>query len=232
MCSITGCDRKIYRKELCRRHDYRRITYGDPESGGPIRNTEHDSKCAYPGCEEPYCAKGLCNTHYSARTRNGDAIYPPRVELKKNQKCIVDGCNDRRKGKGFCGKHYQRNHIHGDPLICNRGEVGKGYINQQGYVVLRLHGHKNSDINGQIKEHRLVMSQILGRPIRDDETVHHRNGVKRDNRPENLEIWTGNHSNGARLQDVYQWAIDFIKTHEHDISNLSNVSNAESGDRS
>ena len=140
--------------------------------------------------------------------------------------CSVDGCTGSRLARGYCGKHYQRLRLNGDPLVSRRGEIGKGTVNK-GYIIVYRPDHPNANKHGRLPEHRLVMSEILGRPLRDDETVHHKNGVRSDNRPENLEVWTGHHSNGARLEDVYQWAKDFIRTYEADIRKLSAFSDAE-----
>ena len=66
----------------------------------------------------------------------------------------------------------------------------------RGYVSLHRPGHPMGDKRGRVMEHRLVMSQMLGRPLTPGEHVHHRNRIKTDNRPENLEL-ADNHSHMA-----------------------------------
>ena len=59
-------------------------------------------------------------------------------------------------------------------------------------------------------EHRLVMDEQLGRPLAADETVHHRNGDRLDDRPDNLELWSTAQPKGQRVSDELDWARSFL----------------------
>lgn len=59
---------------------------------------------------------------------------------------------------------------------------------QYGYVVLQMRDHPMASKSGALFEHRLVMAEHLGRMLLPTEVVHHINGVRNDNRIENLEL--------------------------------------------
>lgn len=62
--------------------------------------------------------------------------------------------------------------------------------NSSGYIMILKREHPNANHDGYVPEHRLVMEKKLGRYLTKDETVHHKNGIKYDNRIENLELMT------------------------------------------
>lgn len=80
------------------------------------------------------------------------------------------------------------------------------YVNaRDGYVRVKAPGHPRSS-NGWIREHLLVMERQLGRYLLPGEEVHHKNGVRSDNRPENLELWVVSQPKGQRPADLVEWA--------------------------
>lgn len=209
LCAVEGCGRNVHRRSgYCRRHHYRFITYGDPLRGGPLRNTHHDTTCQLPDCRRPYLAKGLCSLHYSRRQLHGDPLY--QQTFSKDLPCHIRGCGQLQRAKGYCPKHYQRLLTHGDPETRLIAERGRGTVDAKGYRVVYAPTHPNAWGTGRVKEHRLIMSEILGRPLLPDENVHHINGNKLDNRPENLELWVKTQPCGQRIQDLLIWAQDIL----------------------
>jgi hypothetical protein len=88
----------------------------------------------------------------------------------------------------------------GTRLENNPSWKGGAYL-KNGYryvLVPRDHPLYRKAAKGYVLEHRLVMSDAVGRPLRSDETVHHINGDCLDNRLENLQLRNGRHGRGSR----------------------------------
>jgi hypothetical protein len=121
---------------------------------------------------------------------------------------------------GYCGPHYRRLRKYGDPLGGPRLRDGtrKNLVDGSGYVRIYSPGHSEATMRGYAMEHRYVMSNILGRPLRKNENVHHRNGDRADNRPENLELWVKAQPPGQRAVDLVKWAQAIIDTYADEVS--------------
>lgn len=88
---------------------------------------------------------------------------------------------------------------------------GEGTIDTTGYKTITVKGHPNQlSETGKIREHTYIMSLHLGRALAKDESVHHKNGDRLDNRIENLELWTKSQPAGQKVQDKIEWGIAFL----------------------
>jgi hypothetical protein len=122
--------------------------------------------------------------------------------------CVVEGCE--RVGKltrGMCPGHYQRlrnwGDVRADLPLRKKGPHAEGYYHD-GYF--HLPGGK--------REHVAVMERRLGRPLREGETVHHKNGIRDDNKPENLELMVRWHPAGQRPRDLVAHAHEVLASYD------------------
>lgn len=204
-CSVEGCDSAVKAHRLCGMHLWRSETHGDP-GAAEKHNLPQTGLCSVEGCELPSKTKGYCSSHYSRVRVHGVAGSAKISKGKpKGVPCEVEGCYRPSDGDGLCRMHYERRRNTGvlggpEPV---RNPSGEGCLTPQGYRIITVDGKT-------ILEHRHVMQQVLGRPLRADEVVHHRDGQRARNTPDNLELWSKAHPPGQRVVDKIAWAINLL----------------------
>ncbi len=104
-----------------------------------------------------------------------------------------------------CGKEFEIYRSRIDKIVrcsfaCRRKNIKK-VISDEGYILIFEPENPNANATGYILEHRKIMAAYLGRKLKRSEDVHHINGVKTDNRIENLQVM--NHSDHAKLSNSH-----------------------------
>jgi hypothetical protein len=211
-CQEPDCGRRGYARGWCAMHYKRWLRTGSPVRG------ERPTHCAVEGCLRQAKSRGWCHAHYQRWRTHGDVqAHRP---IRRAGECEVDGCDRERYARSLCNTHYRRLLQTGDarPEDPIRVVTGEGWLSH-GYWYVPVPPHERTLSGGadQIAEHRLVMARRLGRSLRGDEVVHHINGDRTDNRPDNLELWTTAHPRGQRIADKVEFAVEMLRRYAPDL---------------
>jgi hypothetical protein len=112
-----------------------------------------------------------------------------------------------------CVKERQQASV--DPGLCACGKpktrISRQCAKRPAEWRRRPSGYMRKQVKGKhVFQHREVIEEHLGRPRLPEETVHHKNGQRDDNRIENLELWSSSQPYGQRVEDKLAWARWFL----------------------
>jgi len=207
LCLNKACPKDAKSKGYCWSCLGKIEKYNDP-------NYEQESNKFCYVCEKEYekIIKGLCSAHYS-RLRSGKNLYAAIKLNNAGKKCKVEDCDKNAYARLHCTNHYQKLLRWGESLTPPEKIIQKRKT-ENGYIVWFDRESIHASKAGVVYEHRSVMGEKIGRPLMEHETVHHKNGVRDDNRIENLELWSKSQPYGQRVKDKIKWAQEILDTYQ------------------
>ena len=185
-CKVDGCAANPTARGYCPPHYYQAKARG-----------EFGMVCSVDGCDRPHNGHGLCLLHLRRARESGEIPATP---------CSVEGCDRPVNSRGLCNMHYFRFRKTGDPGQAARMKrrSGEGSRNSRtGYIDVQVNGRSRG-------QHRWVMEGLLGRELERWEYVHHKNGIRDDNRPENLELFVT--CPGQRPADLVAFVVEHYRS--------------------
>lgn len=147
-----------------------------PESGGTYRCAHcHNDFRSYRRARR-FCSLTCYHAAQDAKMR---AARPPLPCAHCGETVQIPTTAQARRGRAFCSPTCATAWHSGEK---HPNWTGGRSLDSNGYVLVNVYGR------GRIREHVLVAEATLGRRLLPGEQVHHRNGKKTDNRPENLAV--------------------------------------------
>lgn len=231
LCTAPGCERLMKAKGYCLMH-YRRVQkHGDVNItrdqvlARGFADRKRPSKRVEMSCAE-------CGSEFSAlpselASKNGRNVRKycsakcSRVVQMRVPTFVCQTCgneSDCRKMSADGGYYKRAKYC---SRACQTSAKSTGFVDKSGYVNITVDGN-------QVFEHRHVMERSIGRALFAHETVHHKNGIRADNRIENLELWSSRHGAGQRVEDKIAFAKSLLTEYGVEFTNF-NISGAAAG---
>ena len=144
--------------------------------GDPMHKIAKDLKISV-GSVHNYCKK------YGIPTRDQKETF--NFKGRKHTEAVKLNSSRVHKGKKVSEESKKK-----QSASMKKGGIGHKKKRHDGYIAIYFPDHPKSTDGGYIMEHILVMEALIGRHLEQNECVHHKNGIKHDNRKENLVLMT------------------------------------------
>jgi hypothetical protein len=214
ICKIEWCHKRAKSLGFCPMH-YVRFLRGVDLNKPPKNDPNRPTICSVNECDLPISSHGFCCKHAHRYVRHGNPLITKKA-FRAPEFCSIEGCDNPGKAHDLCNAHNVRRRNGQDlnpPLIKRRKSLNnkdKGiyelayYKDQYGYM-------RASFKRKMVLQHRVVWEMHNGRKLEKFENIHHINGIRDDNRIENLELWTKPQPIGQRPEDLVAWVIEHYR---------------------